>query len=202
MKIYTKRGDDGSTGLLFGGRVPKDHLAPEAYGALDEAVSALGMARAASPEGELADLIIRVQRELFVAGAELATGAENRDRLEPGVTRVTPEMAAALEPLIDDLQSRYEAPREFVIPGQTEVAAALDLGRAVVRRGERAAVAWARELEIDDTAVVVYLNRLSDLLYVIARWQEGDPLRLGIFRAAKSRGADAPEGEAAREERA
>jgi cob(I)alamin adenosyltransferase len=184
MKVYTRKGDDGSTGLLYGGRVGKDDAGPAAYGEVDEAVSALGLARAvAEPGSELAEIIIRLQRELFVAGAELATAPENRAKLQPGISLVTPEMVSALEPLIDDLTARYDPPQEFVLPGENQVAAALDLARAVVRRAERAAVAAVRagwlaggsgvSPEMPASHVVPYLNRLADLVYTMARWQEG-----------------------------
>lgn len=174
MKVYTRRGDDGTTSLLHGGRVAKDDVGPAAYGAVDEAVSALGLARAeAEPDSELAELLVRLQRELFVVGAELATAPENRAKLDDGVTRVTPEMVAALEPVIDEVTGRFEAPREFVLPGENRVAAALDLARSVVRRAERETVSAARAGWLDDSTVVAYLNRLADLVYTLARWQEG-----------------------------
>jgi cob(I)alamin adenosyltransferase len=172
--VYTRTGDDGTTGLLFGGRVGKDTVGPDAYGAVDEAVSALGVARAECERGsELDTLVVRLQRELFVVGAELATDPDRRSRLEPGVSLVTPEMVAALEPLIDAVTERFTAPTEFVLPGETRVAAALDVARAVVRRAERRAVAATHEGWLRDSSVVPYLNRLADLVYTLARWQEG-----------------------------
>lgn len=182
MKVYTRKGDDGTTGLLYGGRVPKHAPGPAAYGEVDEAVSALGLARAecrAKHGGmeadalELHDLLVRLQRELFVVGAELATEPKNRPKLEPGTSLVTAEMVEALEPLIDEITERFEPPREFVVPGENRVAAALDFARAVVRRAERAAVAAAGDGWLDDSHVVPYLNRLADLVYTLARWQEG-----------------------------
>ena len=173
-KVYTRTGDDGSTALLFGGRVGKDTSGPDAYGAVDEAVSTLGLARAeAERGGELDELIIRLQRELFVVGAELATAPENRRKLEPGVSLTTGEMVDALEPIIDDITARYEAPTEFVLPGENRVAAALDVARTVVRRAERQAVAAAHAGWLPESHVVPYLNRLADLVYTLARWQEG-----------------------------
>ena len=174
MKVYTRKGDDGSTGLLYGGRVGKDSAGPAAYGEVDEAVSALGLARAEAERGsELADLLVRLQRELFVVGAELATAPENRRKLTPEVSLVTAAMVESLEPLIDDLTARYTPPTEFVLPGENRIAAALDLARTVVRRAERAAVAATREGWLDHSQVVPYLNRLADLVYTLARWQEG-----------------------------
>src|SRR5256885_4321201 len=149
MKVYTRTGDDGTTGLLDGGRVGKDEVGPEAYGAVDEAVSALGLARAEidpdpAPDSELPELhelLVRLQRELFVVGAELATAPDNRHKLTPEVSLVTADMVTRLEPIIDDITARYDPPTEFVLPGENAVAAALDLPRAVVRRAEPASVA-------------------------------------------------------------
>ena len=184
-KIYTRTGDDGSTGLLYGGRVGKDSAGPDAYGAVDEAVSALGLARAEAERGsELDELLVRLQRELFVVGAELATAPEKRDKLTPGVSRTTDDMVAALEPLIDDITARYDPPTEFVLPGENRVAAALDVARAVVRRAERQAVAARHAGWLDDSAVVPYLNRLADLVYTLARWQEG------TYRPVRTEGRD------------
>jgi len=181
MDIYTRRGDDGTTGLLYGGRVRKDDARPAAYGALDEAQSAIGVARAhaaaATPDGahvagavdELAEILIGVERDLWIAMSELATASGNRHKLTEGTSLVTAGMVTRLESLIDDVMSRFEAPREFVVPGETVVAAHLDLARCVVRRAERAALAAADE----GSHVGPYLNRLSDLLWALARWQEG-----------------------------
>lgn len=173
MRIYTRRGDDGTTGLLFGGRVRKDSAVTAACGDVDEAQSAIGVARAAAgPGGEVDGLLVAVERDLWVLMAELATAAENRARLVAGQTLVTAGMVAALEPVIDDLTGRFDPPTEFVLPGQTATAAALDLARTVVRRAERSALAVAA----DGSSVVPYLNRLSDLLWTMARWQEGASL--------------------------
>ena len=168
MRIYTRRGDDGSTGLFYGGRVEKDAIGPEAYGTVDEAVSVLGLARA-SAEQELAETLLRVQRQLFVVGAELATDPSNREKLEAGVSRVDQPMIDGIEERIDAIAADRGLPAEFVVPGGDPVAAAIDVARSVVRRAERRAVTWAREGSIDDTLAVAYLNRLADYLYVLAR---------------------------------
>jgi cob(I)alamin adenosyltransferase len=180
MRIYTKKGDDGSTGLLFGGdRISKADLRTDAYGTTDEAVSALGMARAAigsetdRTEARLAELILRLQRELFAVGAELATHVDRRDRLTDGSSRVTVDMVAALERDIDDLEQLVDQPKEFVLPGESTTGAALDLARTTVRRAERRCVALAAAGGLPHSVVVPYLNRLADLLFVMARVADG-----------------------------
>lgn len=171
MNIYTRKGDNGSTGLFYGGRVSKDDSGPEAYGAVDEAVSSLGLARAAAT-APVAEAILAVQRDLFVVAAELATGTENRPKLKPGESLVTEEMVTALEDRIDVIEADSGLPTEFVVPGGSQVAAALDLARTIVRRAERRAVAHVRAAGVGDSQVVPYLNRLADYLYVLARSAE------------------------------
>jgi cob(I)alamin adenosyltransferase len=173
MRIYTRKGDDGTTGLHLGGRTSKDHAAVEACGAVDEAQAFLGLARAETePGSELDALLVALERDLWVLMAELATTAENRPRLRAGQTLVTPDMVAALEERIDALGARTTMPREFVVPGQSRLGALLDVARAVVRRAERRAVRSAQ----GSSLAVSYLNRLSDLLWTMARWQEGRSL--------------------------
>lgn len=172
VKIYTKKGDDGSTGLFYGGRVSKADLGPEAYGTVDEAVSALGVARAAARPPS-AEVILSLQRDLFVVGAELATGVDNRSKLQPGSSLTTPEMIERLEQEIDRIDAAVGMPDEFVVPGGNPVAAALDLARTIIRRAERRAVAWQQEHDLLDSSVVPYLNRLADLVYMMARESEG-----------------------------
>jgi cob(I)alamin adenosyltransferase len=174
VRIYTKKGDDGTTGLLYGGRVAKDDARTDVYGTLDEAVSALGLARAARPTGRVDDIVVRVQREMFVAGAQLATAEGNQAKLEPDVSRVTPEMTSRAEADIDALIGEHPLPQEFVLPGETMASAALDLARSVVRRAERRAVAMDREGLMPDPEILRYLNRVSDLLFVLARYEEAE----------------------------
>jgi len=171
VKIYTRRGDDGSTGLFHGGRVAKDESGPDAYGTVDEAVSALGVARAACV-GVLHDRILEVQRELFVVAAELATSASKRDMLVAGTSLATGEMVTRLEERIDLVESETGLPTEFVVPGGSPAAAALDLARSITRRAERRAVTHVRAEGVGDSFVVPYLNRLADYLYVLARSAE------------------------------
>ena len=177
MQIATKTGDDGTTGLFYGGRVSKNALAPRAYGAVDEAQAAIGLARASSAptsagDDELDSVLTAICKDLYVAMAELATAESNRSKLTPGSTMVTAEMVEALEVIGADVSTRFDMPTEFVIPGQNEVAARLDVARTVVRRAERESIDAAHAA----SSVLPYLNRLSDLLWTLARWQEGSAL--------------------------
>ena len=171
MGIYTRAGDDGTTGLLYGGRVRKDADPIEVNGAIDEAQAALGLARAqGSSNEELNQILVDIERDLYVLMAEVATLPENRHKLTPGVTLVTEEMVAGLEVQIDSFNERYEMPKEFVIPGQNLTAASLDVARTAVRRAERLCVTYG----LPASYSTPYLNRLSDLVWTLARWQEGD----------------------------
>jgi cob(I)alamin adenosyltransferase len=175
MKIYTRKGDDGTTGLWYGGRVPKSSGRPEAYGSVDEAASALGLARAAAEVGsELFADILKVQNELFIVGSELATAPEAEDRLEPGVSRVTAEMVGELEEVIDRYMERVDLPPKFVIPGGTELSARLDVARTLVRRAERRVDELSLAGELADDTVLKYLNRASDAVYAMARFADTD----------------------------
>ena len=169
-RIYTKTGDDGTTALYFGGRMRKDDPPPRAYGAVDEAQAALGVVRAFTDSDELAQLMVELERGLYVAMAELATLPANRPKLKAGVTLVGPDMVESLESLIDHYSASFAFPSEFVIPGGTPVAALLDVARTTTRRAERESLA----VVAPGSEVGKYLNRLSDLLWVLARWQEGE----------------------------
>jgi cob(I)alamin adenosyltransferase len=174
VKIYTRKGDDGSTGLWYGGRVAKSGGRPEAYGAVDEACSALGICRAASEDAELTGDILRLQNELFVAGAELATAPKAAERLQDGVSKVTADMVDALEDVIDRYMERVDLPPKFVIPGGTELSARLDVARAAVRRAERRVVDLKLAGDLPDDTVLRYLNRASDAVYAMARYADTD----------------------------
>jgi cob(I)alamin adenosyltransferase len=172
VKIYTRKGDDGTTGLYYGGRVRKDSPAIEVNGDVDEAQAVLGLARAeAEPGSELDGLLLDLERDLWVLMAEVATAPENRHKLVEAASLVTDEMVSALERHIDELNERFEMPKEFVVPGQNRVSAALDVARTVVRRAERG---FTSASVAPGSQVGPYLNRLSDLLWTVARWQEGE----------------------------
>jgi cob(I)alamin adenosyltransferase len=173
-RIFTKTGDDGTTGLLYGGRISKAHPVADACGSVDEAVAALGLARAHARDPALVASVLRIQRELFVLGADLSTNPAERTRLEPGVSLVTDEMVERLETWIDELVLAHPLPTAFVVPGANEVSAGLDVARGVVRRAERRVVELRDAgTEVNDAAAR-YLNRLSDLLFVLARIEAGE----------------------------
>ena len=175
MKIYTKKGDKGETRMLFGDAVSKDDLAPDAYGSVDELVAALGLIRADKELPiEVQENILRIQRELFIVGAELATTKENRKKLEPDKTLVEEKMILQLEKDIDFLEEKNGVPEFFVVPGENVISAKFDWARVVSRRAERKCVTWYKTLEIEDSKVVTYLNRLSDFLWMMARDFEED----------------------------
>ena len=173
-RIYTGTGDDGTTGLLYGGRVSKADPATEAYGTVDEAVAALGAARAQVTSTEAAEELLGLQRELFVVGADLATNPRHRDRLEAEVSLVTEAMVERLERRIDEVVASHPLPNAFVVPGANPASAALDLARSVVRRAERRCVEARDAGGAVSDEVLHHLNRLSDLLFCLARREAGE----------------------------
>jgi cob(I)alamin adenosyltransferase len=173
-RIYTRKGDDGTTSLWYGGRVAKTDARTEAYGSIDEAGAALGVARSlcGGDDQELAADILGLQRDLFVAGAELATAPDAESRLEDEISRITDEMVDGLEPIIDRYMDRVELPPKFVIPGGTALSAQLDVARTAIRRAERRVVALKQSDELPSEAVLRYLNRASDLAFAMARFAD------------------------------
>jgi cob(I)alamin adenosyltransferase len=177
-RIYTKTGDDGTTGRLFGGRVAKDDVLVEACGDIDEAVAALGLARAEllqAPEAaDWAERVLATQRQLFVVAADLMANPHARDRLEPGISLVDPALVSRVEQAIDEVVEGHPLRPVFIVPGATRASAALDLARGIIRRAERHTVAAARAGHDVSDAVLVALNRMSDLFYVLARSTAGE----------------------------
>jgi cob(I)alamin adenosyltransferase len=173
-RIYTRTGDDGTTGLLYGGRVPKDDLVTHAYGTTDVAVAAVGVAGAATADPAMADEVLALQRELFVVGADLAVNPDERAKLKAGISLVTASMTERLEARIDELVAERPLPQVFIVPGTNPASAALDLARSVVRRAERHVVGLERAERPVNAEVRRYLNRLSDLLFVLARREAGE----------------------------
>ena len=166
MKIYTKTGDTGETGLYGGERVPKNALRISAYGDVDELNAILGMIRASSPPTEIDRILLQVQNHLFVMGADLATPPGNATSRVP---RIDSSYTANLEKEIDTIDPVLSPLKNFVLPGGTSVAALLHFARTVCRRAERSVVALARSEQIGPDGII-YLNRLSDLLFVLARY--------------------------------
>ena len=179
MKIYTKTGDTGDTGLFGGGRVPKDDPRVEAYGDVDELNAVLGMARAVEQMPRIDEVLVPLQRDLFAIGALLATPDREKMAQHLEKARIDDERIAQLEQAIDDAESELEPLRAFIVPGGTPKAAALHVARTVCRRAERHVVRLQHSVELPELTVI-YLNRLSDHLFVAARHvaasQNGDML--------------------------
>ena len=174
VKVYTRRGDTGETGLLFGGRVPKDDPRCDAYGTVDTAVSAMGLARALCGDAWVKGVLLEVQRDMFVVGSELATDPSDYGRLRSTFGVVTADMVAKLERLIDEVNAQIELPRAFIVPGGSAGSGALDLARSLVREIERRVVALQGARAEPKPEVLRYLNRLSDLLFMLARFEDKD----------------------------
>lgn len=167
-KIYTKTGDEGDTGLFGGGRVPKDHPRVSAYGDIDELNAVIGMARSVEMMPRIDEVLAPVQRDLFALGALLATPDLEKMKEQLNKARISDARIAQMEQAIDDGESELEPLKAFILPGGTPKAAALHVARTTCRRAERAVIHLQREAEIPQI-VIVYLNRLSDLLFVLAR---------------------------------
>lgn len=171
-RVYTKFGDKGETSLLYGGRVSKNSPHTEAYGITDEAVSAMGLARAMSGDQRVKDLLRGLQSELFTVAAELATDPDKYELFQQHFQPVTPAMVENLEQAIDSLEQDMEMPKVFILPGGSAASAAIDLARCVIRTAERRVVAMAEGGLLTNELLLTYLNRLGDLLFVIARYED------------------------------
>jgi len=183
-KVYTKFGDQGETSLLYGGRVSKSGPHTEAYGITDEAVSAMGLARALSQDQKVKDILRDLQRELFTIAAELATEPDKYELFKQHFAPVTEGMVENLETIIDSLEEEFEMPTVFVLPGGTPASSAIDMGRTIIRTAERRVVALAEGDGLTNGLILAYLNRLGDLLFVLARYHDRE---LPIERATGDR---------------
>jgi cob(I)alamin adenosyltransferase len=172
MKTFNKKGDEGETSLLFGHRIPKNSFCCEAYGTLDEAVSCLGVALNVSNKKKTKEIILRIQKELFIIGSELAIKPGDYEKFSASFPQVDDGMVNELENEIDELESIVEMPKSFIVPGSSLSSGWLDFSRAIVRRAERRVVALKENKEIRNNAILHYLNRLSDLLFTLARYEE------------------------------
>jgi cob(I)alamin adenosyltransferase len=177
VKTFNRRGDYGETSLLFGKRVPKSDLRCEAYGTIDEANSALGLARSLTRKKRVQDILLSIQKDLFTVSAELATPTECCFGSARKRSVVTGEMVDSLEDMICELEEEVEMPRAFVIPGGSAASAAMDVSRAMIRRAERRAVELKDEHQVQNEEVLRYLNRLADLIFTLARYEENLPER-------------------------
>ncbi len=172
MRTFNKKGDLGETSLLYGGRVPKSSPRPQAYGAVDEAMSALGLARALATKPRVKEIVLQLQKELSTLCAELATDGDHYDQLKAHNWIITEDMVNRLETWIDDLEAKTEMPKEFILPGGTAASGALDLARSIIRRGERQTVVLWRRKMIHNQHILSYLNRAADLVFTMARYEE------------------------------
>lgn len=173
MSIVTKTGDQGSTGLMYNRRVSKCHPRVEAYGAVDELNAALGLARASSRHSFVRDQLVAMQKDLVVLMGELATAVEDLPRyVKDGFSRVAPAMTARLEESVRTIEGQKINVRGWATPGENPGSAALDVARTVCRRAERRVCALEQSHQLDNPDIIIYLNRLSDLLWLLARWIE------------------------------
>ena len=169
-KVTTKTGDNGTTGLLFGGRVLKSDARVEAFGTIDEAVSSLGLARALISDPEVKSIVETLQRDLFIVAAELATLEPNRDQLVETNNVVNESMVQKVEELTDSLKENLNLPNAFVVPGDSPESSAIDVSRTLIRKAERRVVALYENKHVQNRDLLRYLNRASDLAYVIGRY--------------------------------
>jgi len=177
--FYTRRGDDGTTGLLGEGRVEKFDLRMEVLGAIDEATAALGLARAHSSSGEVKVLVLQVQRDLYSLMAEAAATAENAEKFK----KIDDSKIKWLEKVTDDISKKVTIPREFIVPGDTVVGAFFDMARTIVRRSERKMAELLHKNEVGNADLLRYLNRLSSLLFVIELFENQNEGNLNVTKA-------------------
>lgn len=176
MKTFNKKGDRGETSLLFNARVPKSDPHCEAYGTVDEAVAALGLARTASRKERVRQVLLAAQKDLFTLAGELAAPMEARDQFVRRYPVINAEKVQELEDLIDEMEKTVRIPDQFVIPGGSASSAAIHLARAIVRRAERRVVNLQEGGQLPNEEILRYLNRLADLLFMLACYEdEGSP---------------------------
>ncbi len=171
-RVYTKFGDKGETSLLYGGRVSKNNPHTEAYGITDEAVSAMGLARAFTSDDRVQDTLRELQRDLFMIAAELATDPDKYELFQEHFPPVTEEMVENLETTIDSLEETFEMPKVFILPGGSPASAGIDMARCIIRTAERRVVALKEDGLLTNDLIINYLNRLGDLLFVLARYED------------------------------
>ena len=164
MSIYTKSGDKGKTGLLFGGEISKSDIICEAYGTIDQAVSVMGIAKASTEDKVVINLLSDIQKDLFIVSAELATDKSNYNKLKKHYDIVTEN--------IDQLLEEFELPNDFILPGTSIISATIDFSRTIIRTSERRVVELKESGRLINTQILVFLNRVSDLLFVLGRYHD------------------------------
>jgi cob(I)alamin adenosyltransferase len=173
MSIATKTGDNGTTALMYGRRVPKNHPRVEAYGTVDELNAALGVARAATRQPFVSDHLQQIQQDLVILMGELAVATDDLERyVRDGFSRLAPPLTAKLDALIQEIEAQKVSFKGWATPGATPDAAALDVARTVCRRAERRVCDLRDANELRNDEIIIFLNRLSDLLWLLARWTE------------------------------
>jgi len=178
MSIATRTGDTGTTALMYGRRVPKNHIRVEAYGSVDELNAALGLARATAEHDFLRTHLLAIQKDLVTLMGELAVAAEDLERyVKGGYSLVTPDLTAKLDALVKEIEAQHISFHGWATPGATQNSAALDVARTVCRRAERRVCDLAQTGEMQNAEIIIFLNRLSDLLWLFARWVETQTAR-------------------------
>ena len=172
MSIYTKSGDTGKTGLLFGGEISKSDIICEAYGTIDQAVSVMGIAKASTEDKVVINLLSDIQKDLFIVSAELATDKSNYNKLKKHYDIVTENMVYKIEKNIDQLLEEFELPNDFILPGTSIISATIDFSRTIIRTSERRVVELKESGRLINTQILVFLNRVSDLLFVLGRYHD------------------------------
>ena len=173
MSIVTKTGDSGTTGLMYGRRVPKNHPRVEAYGTVDELNAALGLARATAEHDFVRDSLLAIQKDLVILMGELAVANEDLERyVKGGFSFVTPDLTAKLDALVKEIEAQNVSFKGWATPGATLNSAALDMARTVCRRSERRVYDLQASGDFKNEEILIFLNRLSDLLWLFARWAE------------------------------
>jgi len=173
MSIATKKGDDGTTGLMYNRRVSKCHSRVEAYGSVDELNAALGMARAAAPAQFLRERLLEIQKDLVIVMGELATQTEDLPRyVKDGFPAMTPLLTAKLDAIVQEIEAQKVSLKGWSTPGENACSAALDVARTTCRRAERRVCALQESQQLGNFEIIVFLNRLSDALWLMARWAE------------------------------
>ena len=174
MKIYSRTGDDGTTGLFLGGRVPKNDLRCETNGEIDFAISAMGMARSLSKKDWTKNILLKIQRDLYTVSSELAVDTEKYNSFKKDFITIDENYVQRIEEWIDELTQMISIPNKFIIPGDSLISSTLDLARSSIRTAERRIVELQDEAKLNNQRILKYVNRVSDLLFTLARYEDSE----------------------------